>query len=121
MTARILVVDDDSFNREAIREVLFEEGYSVLTAPNGRSALDIVERTPVDLILLDIYMSVMDGPAFAHEYRRLPGPHAPIIVITARESAAAQAAAIQADGYLGKPFEVDELLKAVKGLLDSDP
>jgi CheY-like chemotaxis protein len=55
----------------------------------------------------------MDGWAIADAYRRRPGPHAPIVVLTAAQDAAARAAQINADGYLGKPFELDDLLNVV--------
>ena len=80
-----------------------------LLSSSGQAALALIEHSQPDLIFLDIYMSVMDGPQFAQAYRQMPGPHAPIVVITATEHAAAQAAQINADGYLGKPFGLSEL------------
>lgn len=113
----ILVVDDDELNREAIEEILVDEGYDVLTAAHGQEALLRVEERPPDLILLDMYMSVMDGPEFAQAYRQRPGPHAPIIVITGLENAAAKASEIDADDYLGKPFEPKEMLDLLERFL----
>jgi CheY-like chemotaxis protein len=76
----ILVVDDDEVIVHSIEFLLVEEGYPVVVAFNGREAL---ARAEARLILLDMKMPVMDGWAFAAAYRGLPGPHAPIVVMTA--------------------------------------
>ena len=112
---RILVVDDDEIIREVITLTLVDEGYEVLTAANGKEALKIVEQDaePPDLILLDMRMPVMDGWAFAHNYRQLSAPQAPIVVLTAATDAAAFAAQVKADGYLAKPFDLDKLIQVV--------
>jgi two-component system chemotaxis response regulator CheY len=110
---RVLVVEDQEDIREFIAFVLTGEGYCVLTADNGAVALEQVERKQFDAILLDMRMPVMDGWAFARAYRERPGPHVPIVVLTAAQDAATRAAQIQADAYLGKPFELDDLLNIV--------
>src|SRR5215469_2097021 len=109
-TERVLVVDDQQDIRDFISFVLQGEGYCVLTADNGAVALEQVARKPIDVVLLDMGMPVMDGWAFARAYRERPGPHVPIVVLTAAHDAATRAAQIQADAYLGKPFELDDLL-----------
>ena len=111
---RVLVVDDDEAIRAVIDEALSDEGYCVLTARDGADALRAVTATPPDLILLDMRMPVMDGWAFARAYRELPGPHAPIVVVTAAEDAALRATQVEAEGYLAKPFEIGALLAAVE-------
>ena len=113
--ARVLVVDDDEAILEFIGEALADEGYEVLTALNGEEALALaVGSNPrPDLILLDMRMPVMDGWDFARAYHDLPGPHAPIVVITAARDAATAAEEIGAAGYLAKPFSLQELLDLV--------
>lgn len=111
--SRVLVVEDQDDIREFVALVLQNEGYCVATADNGAVALEEVSRKPVGVVLLDMRMPVMDGWAFADAYRRRPGPHAPIVVLTAAQDAAARAAQINADGFLGKPFELDDLLAVV--------
>src|SRR5688572_16063240 len=59
--ARVLIVDDDSHNRQLLEVMLTPEGYIVLTAASGEEALAIVERNPPDLILLDVMMPGLDG------------------------------------------------------------
>jgi CheY-like chemotaxis protein len=108
---QILVVDDDPSILSFVEMALDGEGYSVATASNGAQALAAVsDRPDLDLILLDMRMPVMDGWAFAQAYRSRQGPHAPIVVISAAVDAGKRALEIGADGYLGKPFDLDDLL-----------
>ncbi len=112
-TPRILVVEDDDSIRDLVDLVLSGAGYEVLTATDGAAALQVVGTTRPDLVLLDMRMPIMDGWEFARRYRARPEPHAPIVVLTAARDAANRAAEIHANGYLGKPFDVDELLALV--------
>ena len=109
----ILVVDDDPMVRRLLFWVLTEEGYAVLEAADGAIALVRVHEAPPSLILLDMRMPVMDGWEFARRYRALPGPHAPIVCVTAAVDAAARGAQIEAAATLDKPFNLDELLAVV--------
>jgi len=109
----ILVVDDDEGIRGFVELALDSEGYMVSTAPNGAVALEVAGHEQPDLILLDMRMPIMDGWAFTRAYRSRPGPHAPIVVITAARDAGERAAEVQADDYLGKPFDLDDLLDIV--------
>jgi CheY-like chemotaxis protein len=111
--ARILVVEDDESIRDLVDLVLSGAGYEVVTAPNGAVALQVIGGAQPDLVLLDMRMTVMDGWEFARRYRASPEPRAPIVVLTAARDAAERAAEIHANGYLGKPFGVDELLTLV--------
>jgi len=111
--ARILVVDDDTSIRSFVEMALDSVGYAVSTAINGAQALEVTDQVQPDLILLDMRMPVMDGWTFAREYRAASGPHAPIVVLTAARDAADRAAQIDAEGYLGKPFDLDDLLRVV--------
>lgn len=111
---RILIVDDDEAILEFVEMALSDEGYDAMTAVDGAQALELASQTPPDLILLDMRMPVMDGWQFARAYRDTPGPHAPIIVMTAARDAEAIATEIHADGYLAKPFSLDDLLTLVE-------
>jgi two-component system chemotaxis response regulator CheY len=110
----ILVVDDDEIILSTLALFLADEGYAVVTAGNGQEALERAARQHLQLILLDMKMPVMDGWAFAAAYRERPGPHAPIIVMTAARDARGRAAEIAADGCLAKPFDLDHLLDLVR-------
>jgi len=111
---RTLVVDDDHDIAELVRLALTDEGYEVVVASNGSAALLAMETTPFDLILLDMRMPVMDGWEFARAFQARPEPRAPIVVVTAARDAGERAAEIDADGYISKPFSLEELLDAVK-------
>jgi urea transport system substrate-binding protein len=112
-TGGILVVDDDPDLREFLRLTLTSMGFEVTSAANGREALDVLEGYDPDLILLDMKMPVMDGWEFC---RTLEGRDArpPIVVLTAAPDPACRAAEAHADGWLGKPFEYEELEMAVR-------
>ena len=113
----ILVVDDDAAIRRDVAAVLADEGYTVAEAPDGGAALARARAAPPRLILLDMRMPGMDGWEFARRYRARPGPHAPIICVTAAPDAAAVAARgaqIGAVASLSKPFDLEELLALVR-------
>jgi PAS domain S-box-containing protein len=109
----VLVVDDDDTIRAVIAETLTDEGYDTMEANDGSIALELVREHPPRLILLDMRMPGMNGWEFAEAYRRLPGPHAPIVVVTGGGQPDVKAREIGADAYLVKPFEVDELVSMV--------
>jgi two-component system chemotaxis response regulator CheY len=109
----VLVVDDDESIREFISLALMDTGYCVAAATDGAAALGTIPRFHPDLILLDMRMPVMNGWEFAATYRAAPGPHVPIIVLTAARDAAESAAEIQAQAYLAKPFDLDRLLDLI--------
>ena len=110
---RILVVDDDADLREFLRLLVTSMGFEVTCAANGQEALDAMEGHDPDLILLDMKMPVMDGWEFC---RALEGRDArpPIVVLTAAPDPACRAAEAHADGWLGKPFEYEDLEMAVR-------
>jgi len=111
----ILIVDDDDALRETLAEALEDEGFTVQTAGDGANALFTVMHSSPDVVLLDMRMPLLDGSAFVRELRNR-GVDAPILVMTAAEDASSYAAEIQASGWIGKPFSLDELLPAVERL-----
>jgi CheY-like chemotaxis protein len=110
---RVLVVDDDESIRDLVAMALSSEGHHVMTAPHGAAALEAIAASPPDVILLDMKMPVMDGWELARRYREMPGPHAPIVVVTAAADAAGRAAEVAADGHLPKPFDLEDLFRVV--------
>jgi two-component system chemotaxis response regulator CheY len=118
--ACVLIVEDDPVLRTFIGETLQQEGYDSAIATDGAEALRwlaaraAIGEAPPELILLDMRMPVMDGWTFAREYRQAPGPHAPIVVMTAAPDARAWAAEIGAVGVLSKPFELEALFGLVE-------
>ena len=67
-----------------------------------------------DVIVLDYQLPYLNGPHFVAAYRQLPGPHVPIVLITAATTAQERAAEVHADAYLGKPFDLDALVHVVE-------
>lgn len=109
----VLVVDDDTSILDTVASILSGEGYDVVSAATGQEALDAVARKQPLLILLDMRMPVMDGWAVARALRA-QGISVPIVVMTAAESAKRWADEVGAEGYLAKPFGLDELLTIVE-------
>jgi DNA-binding response OmpR family regulator len=113
---RVLVVDDDEAIRQVIVFALSDEGFQVDEARDGFTALEAVSRRDPDLILLDMRMPGMDGWEFVRHYRERHSRQAPIIVLTAAQDVAQRAAAVNAAGYLSKPFNLDTLLERVSAV-----
>jgi len=109
----VLVVDDDTSILDTVSAILSGEGYDVVSAASGQEALEAVARKRPVVILLDMRMPVMDGWAVARALRR-QGISVPIVVMTAAESAKRWADEVGAEGYLAKPFGLDELLTTVQ-------
>jgi two-component system, OmpR family, KDP operon response regulator KdpE len=123
-TVRVLVVDDDAQILRALRTSLNARGYEVHTAPNGETALEILSRDNVDLVILDLGLPGIDG----HEViRRVRGwSDVPIIVLSVRDSQEQKVTALDsgADDHVSKPFEMEELLarmRAVRRRSSSEP
>jgi len=115
----VLVVEDDEDVRDAVAYVLGSAGYEVREASNGRDALDvIVARGLPDLILLDMNMAIMNGWEFAGELKRRGLRTCPIVVLTAAHDAQRSAEEIGAVAFIGKPFELEALVNAVRRHID---
>ena len=110
----ILVVEDDPDLLALVEMILADAGYRVRTAREGRAALARVSEEMPALVLLDMRMPGMNGWEFAREFRARHGHAAPIVVVTAAENARGGAEEIGADGWLAKPFELDDVLRAAE-------
>jgi CheY-like chemotaxis protein len=109
----ILVVDDDDSIRAVLSAALEDEGLKVVQATNGAEALTLAEQRCPRVIFLDMRMPVMDGWTFAREYRTRPGPHAPIVVMTAAQNAQNWCREVDGDACLAKPFDLDKVFELV--------
>lgn len=110
----ILVIEDDVFMLDAIRIILEDEGYKILTAENGLVALEILKNNPhPDLILLDMIMPKMDGWDFARAYKEAYKKRCPIVVITGAADAAQRARDVEAVAWMSKPYEIQEIIDMV--------
>ena len=115
---RLLVVDDDPDVRESLERALRHAGYAVTTAVHGADALDSVARSPVDLIVLDVLMPMVDGFDACRRLRER-GDATPVLVLTARDAIDDRVTGLEvgADDYLVKPFALRELMARVRALL----
>lgn len=111
---RILVVDDEENTRLALKRLLVREGYDVKTAANGSEALNQIRTQPVELIITDLNMPVMNGLAFLRELNR-EQPASNVIMITAYGEVESYLEALNlgAFEYLNKPIKLDELKKVM--------
>jgi CheY-like chemotaxis protein len=110
----VLLVEDDDDLREVEAGILETAGYRVITAREGREALDRVDQEMPGVIFLDMKMPGMDGWAFAREFRARHAKRVPIVVVTATSNAHKRAEEIAADGVLGKPFEAADFIEAAR-------
>ncbi|ETT37472.1 Alkaline phosphatase synthesis transcriptional regulatory proteinphoP [Paenibacillus sp. FSL R5-192] len=113
----ILVVDDDSHIRKLIRIYLEKNQFSVLEAPDGQEALDILSHTKVDLAIVDVMMPRIDGIELTEDIRSYLD--IPILMVTAKGESKDKVRGFNAgsDDYLVKPFDPVELILRVKSLL----
>jgi two-component system chemotaxis response regulator CheY len=109
----ILVVDDDPTILATVSEVLDMEGFAVMTATNGAEALVAIDQTVPSLVLLDMRMPVLDGWGFMRAVRER-GLILTVVVMTAAADARRWGREIGAEGVLAKPFDIDELVRAVQ-------
>ena len=117
-SSRLLVVDDDPDVRDSLSRALRYAGYQVMTAVHGSDALDVVARSPVDLIVLDVLMPIMDGFEACRRLRER-GDATPVLVLTAKDAVDDRVTGLDAgaDDYLVKPFALGELQARVRALL----
>lgn len=116
--ATILVADDDANIRELVCLFLKNDGFTTVEGADGKEALTIYGETPVDLVVLDIMMPVMDGWALCKELRRA-NPDLPLLMLTARGETWEKVKGFElgTDDYLTKPFDPLELTARVRALL----
>lgn len=96
-------------------DALRDQGYEAIGIGTAREALDLLsgaDRRP-DLILLDVMLPGLDGLAFSDAYHAMPGPHAPVIAVTASRRAGEAAIQHGAEHALVKPFDLEALLEEV--------
>ncbi|HYK08649.1 MAG TPA: response regulator transcription factor [Candidatus Eisenbacteria bacterium] len=109
----ILVADDDPAICEGIAMILDDAGYAVTTTTDGRTVKDVQRHHP-DLIILDIWMSGVDGRDICKQLKsKKQTKNIPIIMISANKDTEKIAKNAGADGFIAKPFEMKELLTTV--------
>jgi len=118
--SRILVVDDERSMRELLAIVLRREGYEVLLAENGRAAIDLLEREPVDLLISDIKMPDLSGVDVLRAAKKIDQDILGIMITAfASTETAVEAMRLGACDYLSKPFDVDLLKMKVREKIEN--
>lgn len=114
---RVLVIDDEPPIRKLLRMGLTTQGYQILEAPNGKTALELLKEAP-DLIILDLGLPDMQGHDLLQTIRAR-NESVPIVVLSSRSDEAGKVKALDlgADDYVTKPFGMDELLARMRAAL----
>ncbi len=119
--SRILVAEDNPVNRALIREILDVAGYEVIEVCDGEEAVQKIEETPLDLVLLDIQLPGPDGFALLRHLRSHPRfARLPVVAVTAYAMRGDREKALGAgfDGYLAKPIDAAALRQEVEKFLN---
>ena len=114
---RLLVVDDDLHLRRLVGIYLRDAGHEVTEAATGEEALQMIQREPFDVVLIDLILPHYGGFRLSQKLKAAASP--PRVVITTGDDSAQsrqQATEAKADGFLPKPFTRDELLAAIEPL-----
>lgn len=116
---KILLIDDEINLQQLVKVVLGSKGYNVTTADNGQDGLDKLEAANPDLIILDMNMPVMGGIEF---YQKTcdawSQPKYPVLILTARANMEEFFKGMDVDGFMAKPFEIDDLLAEVQRIIE---
>ena len=114
---RILVVDDETALVELVRSYLEREQYEVLTAGDGRTALELARTAQPDLVVLDVMLPELDGIEVCRQLRQFSDAYVIMLTARAEEIDKILGLTVGADDYLTKPFSPRELVARVKALL----
>ena len=111
---KIFILDDDRDILDSMRMVLEFKGYQVHTSAHPQNLHSISEEEP-DLLLIDLWMSGIDGSDICRQLKdNVRTKHIPVIIISANANVKELSYTCKADGYISKPFEIDELLSTVQ-------
>jgi len=120
--ACVLVVEDDPWIQWMIADDLVDRGYQVVTAQDGIEALERIADVRPDVIVLDLMLPRSSGWAFAEQYQTVTGGEAiPIVVVTAAPNLTLRLAAHGVQRCLQKPFDIQEMARAVAQLTGPEP
>jgi DNA-binding NtrC family response regulator len=120
---RILLVDDEEFVRSPGQQYLTKFGYTVLTASDGGKALELYrkEQERIDLVILDLIMPGMSGRKCLEELIKM-NPQVKVLIASGYSANESTKETIElgAKGYIGKPYNMNQMLKVVRQVLDQD-
>lgn len=118
MVNKILIVEDDSGLQKYLKELFLDNQFSIQIVSDGIAALNAVNKSAPDLVILDLGLPNMSGESVVQELRK-KYPEMPVIILTAKDSVSdiVNTLNMGADDYMTKPFVADELLARVKARL----
>lgn len=118
---KIIIADDDPGILDAVGILLEFEGYEVCGTPNGTILLNITDELPA-LVLLDIWMSGVDGRDICRQLKQQPGTcNIPVVLLSASKDIELSALESGADDFLAKPFEMADLLEKIEKYAGNKP
>jgi two-component system, cell cycle response regulator DivK len=120
----ILYVEDNPDNRLLVKRILLSEDYSLLEAIDARDALNLLQTTRPDLILMDINMPDMDGYTLTAKIKSMPGfERVPILAVTANVMRGDKEKTLEAgcDGYIQKPLDIEQLTREIERFISRRP
>lgn len=122
-TETILLVEDEDLVSELAKRILERAGYTVLTAADGREALNLYEkeRERISAVILDVILPHMGGKQCLHELRKID-PNVKVLLTSGHPvyASSKEMREFAAKGFVGKPYKIKEMLRAVRDVLDSD-
>ena len=124
MSKKILIADDEPSIVAAVEFLLKRDGYDVRVARSGDEALELMEASPPDLVLLDVMMPGKSGYELCKRLRERPEwKDLKIIMLSAkgRDAEVSRGLSLGADVYITKPFSTRDLIAKIHGLLESEP
>jgi two-component system, OmpR family, response regulator VicR len=117
----VIYIEDDPEMIELVTLILTRRGFSIIGALDGQQGLDLIERNPPDLILLDLMMPGLDGWDVYHQLKAKEATkNTPVIIITAKAQPIDRVLGIsiaKVDAYISKPFRPQELLEAIETII----
>jgi twitching motility two-component system response regulator PilH len=116
--AKILVIDDSSFQQKIIKSLLSGSGHELLFATNGKEGLNLTDRSKPDLVIADLLMPDLDGYTYLEQVRKR-SPSLPVIVLTSdiQETTRRQCMQLGAAAFLNKPASKETLISAIDAVL----
>ncbi len=114
MRGTVLVVDDEPLVRELVAELLEEEGFRTRHAPDGQTALEMLDEDGIDLVLSDVQMPRLDGPSLVRRLRDR-GHAVPVVLM----SGVVARVDVPGAPFVRKPFDADQLVATIGRIMDS--
>ena len=117
--AKVVIIEDEEELATVVKLELQHEGFSVITALDGREGLEAIEREKPDIVLLDVMLPRLSGLEVLHKMRGELSLSTPVILVTARSETIDKVDGLNsgADDYITKPFQIEELLARINALL----